>query len=133
MQPILFHFSRRKYCPGCDTMRKVGKFYRNRAHSNGLSTYCKECERARAKVRRQTYSYMNLRYPMPAHKLRQACRCCGEVKLLIEFRKQCDRRIGYATKCKECSKIQRILSASALMDIINEPPQYKHWSDWYLL
>ena len=74
-----------KRCPSCETEKPVAEFYRNRARSDGLGSYCKPCElaisrpgqvspegrikaRARARVRRTRL----------IEQLGGECVCCGE-------------------------------------------------------
>lgn len=139
MQPMIVHLSRRKRCPGCQSSRGIDKFYRNRAQTDGCGVYCKDCERARARERRIEYRVLNTLYPLPATQLHQICTCCATMKPLTEYRRQCSRRTGYATKCKQCMKVQKALSAATLQDILDDSTQHVYdpekfdWSDWYML
>lgn len=32
-----------KWCPRCNTLKNVDKFYKNRSRKDGLGNYCKKC------------------------------------------------------------------------------------------
>lgn len=38
-----------KYCGGCDTLKATSEFYNQKGRSDGLSSQCKECQKARSR------------------------------------------------------------------------------------
>ena len=43
----------KKYCPRCDRWYDRSNFYTNKAHPDGYAAYCKPCDIAKQKARRQ--------------------------------------------------------------------------------
>ena len=43
----------KKYCPRCDSWYERSNFYTNKAHNDGYAAYCKPCDIAKQKARRQ--------------------------------------------------------------------------------
>lgn len=56
----------RKYCPKCDKFWSRDNFYKNKAAADGLTGYCKECDKKKNKERKDAkseyYSDMNKMY-----------------------------------------------------------------------
>ena len=52
-----FYFERgfeMKRCPGCDTVKELGKFGSDRSAKNGKGGYCKECRSSKKKIKYRT-------------------------------------------------------------------------------
>jgi hypothetical protein len=56
----------RKYCPKCDKFYSRDNFYKNKSAADGLTGYCKECDKQKNKERKlaqaEYYSDMNKMY-----------------------------------------------------------------------
>ncbi len=100
-----------KNCPSCKRLRPHDSFGRNRGTGDGLSTYCRECMRARnTRYYAQRRARAGKRYrPRVQHPdgLKQ-CAACDTVKPIEEFDLQPSQSGGRNCYCKPCrSKLNR--------------------------
>lgn len=99
----------KKKCLRCGEVKPlVTGFHRDRASPAGYSTYCKVCNRERARITRARH-----KAGLPSKKRtcrvdivdgRKACTKCGEVKPLHDFRKTTSP-LGVSSACKACIRI----------------------------
>jgi len=88
-----------KICPGCQTEKPFDQFYERRDRPNGISLYCKECERRRARETQARYKAQ----PKPnISGTMKTCPGCSTEKPIEEFYKSNATRDGYHSYCKTC-------------------------------
>jgi len=98
----------RKRCNQCGRLRDVEVFYRNRAHSDGRSTYCKECDNARHKTYEQRKKEPHYRWPL-----------VGEA----QYKPKHWHGAQYKNLCGECpNKIECVTRANWGLCVLCEAP-----------
>ena len=94
-----------KKCPRCGLTRNTEEFGRNRSLRDGLSCYCKVCNReigsALYRRKREADGFLvRQRETLPPGVKR--CARCREVKFLSDFHRLRQQSGGYNPYCKDC-------------------------------
>lgn len=85
-------------CTSCKQIKDNTCYYLDkRSKNNAVRQPCKECSRAKEKVKREAYTSQEK--CIPEYKV---CSCCQEKKHNTEFHKREDTPTGLRDKCKEC-------------------------------
>ena len=105
-----------KKCPKCRSFKEESEFSKNRSRRNGLSDWCKECERAR--VRKYQNRKRGGKSPQRRYKYGQShrlvggirekrCRGCMKWKAESEFHRHRRNKDGLDFRCKGCVRKAR--------------------------
>jgi hypothetical protein len=89
-----------KYCKGCNTIKFIDFFNKNKTKKDGYSFYCKACDAIRMK------SYSRTLTPVES----KICTVCSTDKTADNYHKNKNYADGLDNRCKECKSInnQRI-------------------------
>jgi len=89
-----------KVCPGCKRYLESTSFCCNRHYQDGLDTYCRQCQSAAKKARREGRLAIPLsERVIPAVK---ACSVCREVKESDLFNRDYGRKDSLSVRCRSC-------------------------------
>lgn len=95
-----------KECTGCDTVKPVSEFYKNRAAKDGLQTWCKPCMRgAVRRFRSGEPSQQEIERQERARLFKQGlkkCPKCESIHPLDNFYKNAAQEDGLDNYCKTC-------------------------------
>jgi len=91
---------RQKRCPGCCERKPVSEFHKNRAHHDGLASYCKHCNSVYKKARIR--KVQQAQQPVTE----KECRQCKEVKPANAFSQDRGNPDGLCRYCKDCKRVQ---------------------------
>jgi 5-methylcytosine-specific restriction endonuclease McrA len=93
-------FVAEKVCLDCNTLKPRTEFYSKSSHSDGLTSYCKECTEKRNREARK-----HLRPKEPTVE-RKVCPGCDEEKPAADFYLSPKRGDGLSWVCKVCTRKQ---------------------------
>jgi hypothetical protein len=98
----------KKKCPRCGLTKSADDFGHNRTLRDGLSCYCKACNRelgnAHYRRKREAAGFLvTKREALPPGIKR--CARCHEIKLLGDFHRLRRQSGGYNPYCKECRRV----------------------------
>lgn len=109
-----------KKCPKCRKSKEKSEFSKNRSRRNGLSDWCKKCERARVreyqnkkrggKPSQKRYKYERT-HRVVARVRQKRCRRCMKWKAESEFHRHRGNKDGLDFRCKGCVRKARKLRA----------------------
>jgi 5-methylcytosine-specific restriction endonuclease McrA len=91
-------FVAEKLCPDCNMVKPRSEFYNRSNHSDGLTTYCKECTAKQNMEMRR-----NLKAKEPSVECK-VCPQCGGEKLASDFYLSPKRGDGLSWICKLCTR-----------------------------
>jgi hypothetical protein len=98
-----------KKCPGCDRIKPVLQFRKNRSRPDGLSFYCKSCFAEKDKKgyrRRRLAQGKTLREHPEVPDGYKYCSSCKQIKPHSEWHRARYQAGGLAPYCKECKKVK---------------------------
>lgn len=113
-----------KHCKSCNTEKNESDFYMNKARSDGLDVYCKECHSTKVKQRRDKYRSRIL-INEPAKKI---CKSCNIEKDNVKFHKTKTNPDGLSNHCKACTGIRFRTDNSIRKD--KEAERYINIIEW---
>jgi len=90
-----------KICPNCKTAKSEGDFGLCRSNKDGLSSYCRECNRARMAATRERNRAQS---HVARSEIVKTCVKCKVVKSGIEFNVSRGTKDGLAFRCKACQR-----------------------------
>src|SRR3954451_2622781 len=97
-----------KKCGDCRSVKDVAEFGKNRATSDGLSVYCRDCNRRR---NRQYYRDRRAKEGIAVRERDNSpdgykrCAACREVKQAEAFHKTAKTKDGLVIYCKPCRSV----------------------------
>jgi hypothetical protein len=97
-----------KKCPRCGLKKDRLEFGRNKLTGDGLSVYCKSCNRevgAAAYRRKREEAGMTVRERERLPPDVKRCSRCRELRLLDDFHRHRTQPGGYSTYCKDCRRV----------------------------
>jgi 5-methylcytosine-specific restriction endonuclease McrA len=109
-------FVAEKLCPDCNMVKPRSEFYNRSNHSDGLTTYCKECT---AKRNMDMRKILKSKEPTVEHKVCPQCSCD---KPASDFYLSPKRGDGLSWVCKTCTRKQANAWAKS-------NPERKHEND----
>jgi hypothetical protein len=89
-----------KYCPKCKTQKETSFFAKNPCKKDGLSGYCKECQKASNRISRKK-NQLRETVLVPLTKI---CYRCNTEKAAPDFYENKGNRDGLSNFCKKCTK-----------------------------
>ncbi len=102
-----------KWCPDCSHLQPADRFYRSGTSLDGLSTYCRKCERVRDTERARQ------RAASPPPVLPAVKRCggpCGRVLPLAAFPKQASGADRHFHLCHQCAALRHRQQSTGAVD-----------------
>ena len=112
-----------KHCYQCDEYKDLNEFTKNKDLSDGLSSYCRECQRYNRN--NKVHNKKKTRVP---HKMlngieHKYCRLCDEFLILSDFTKNNASWDKKGTYCRDCS--------NAYLRTLSKTPKYKEQRKQY--
>ena len=83
-----------KKCPSCSIVLSVDKFAKNPKRSNGIDSYCKECNNE---------NYKETKNAIKIHITTKSCSKCLESKNIEDFYNRIGSSDGKTSECKNCT------------------------------
>ncbi len=96
------HYTRYKVCARCQSIKRFTEFNINRKSSDGVSSWCKECNRERSRELQETKKNPSSDHTSASGLNFKACVRCGETKSLEEFYQNKRTKDGKNSWCKRC-------------------------------
>lgn len=90
-----------KWCRRCETVKLVDAFAGNISRPDGLQLYCRECQAADYRARRESQGLLVRPADVPDH--HKFCRTCQTIKPLTAWSKNARASDGLQTRCKDCT------------------------------
>src|ERR1035437_4775008 len=101
-----------KPCHLCGVEKPANGFVKNTAHKDGLSSYCRECERDRQKTRQKRLRARE-NVLVPDFK---PCLGCKTEKRSSEFNRDRGAEDGLSTYCKRCHSVRNRMAKYGVTD-----------------
>jgi transcriptional regulator with XRE-family HTH domain len=111
----------KKYCTRCNTAKSPEEFNHNRATSDGLQAWCRECQSEYGNVYKKNYE----EHTIGINGEGKVCKKCHQFKLLHLYHNNKYGKFGKADQCIECAKKEKRRYRNILADRCSTLPKAK--------
>jgi hypothetical protein len=108
-----------KVCSDCGVLKAVFEFYPFKHHTDGLSSYCRECDKRRKKIYKESVDFP------PDLSVIKVCSKCGILKEAQDYYACRFQSDGLESACKECSNL-RVKTRREGLDFKHDPEGMKY-------